>query len=58
MKKVSSFFKEVTHEMKETTWPTAKEMRKNTNAIFTIIILFALFFYATESVIIWLMTFI
>ncbi len=58
MNKVSTFFKEVNHEMKETTWPTAKEMRKNTNAVFTIIILFALFFLATESVIVWLLAFI
>ncbi len=58
MNKVTSFFKEVNHEMKETTWPTAKEMRKNTNAVFTIIILFSLFFFVTESAIVWLMAFI
>lgn len=58
MGKVTTFFKEVKHEMQETTWPTAKEMRKNTISVFTIIFLFAMFFYATEAVIIWLLTFI
>ena len=58
MNKVSSFIKDVRDEMKETTWPTATEMRKNTNAVFTIVILFALFFFAAESVIVWLLSFI
>lgn len=58
MGKVGNFFKEVRNEMGETTWPTAKEMRKNTSAVFTIIVLFALFFFASESVIIWLLSFI
>lgn len=58
MGKVSNFFKEVKHEMKETAWPTPKEMQKNTGNIFTIIILFAIFFYATESVITWLLSLI
>lgn len=58
MNKVGSFFKEVKEEMKETTWPTGKEMRKYTASIFTVVVLFALFFYATESVIVWLLSFI
>lgn len=58
MAKVSNFLKGVNHEIKETTWPTAKEMRKNTVAVFTIIILFALFFFVTESVIVRLLPFI
>lgn len=51
MNKISSFFSEVKHEIKETTWPTANEMRKNTTSVFSVIVLFALFFYATESAI-------
>lgn len=58
MGKVGTFFKEVRHEMRETTWPTRKEMTKNTSAVFTVIILFAIFFYITESIIVWLLTFI
>ena len=58
MGKVMNFIKDIRDEMKETTWPTAKEMRKNTNAVFTIVILFAIFFFATESVIVWLLAFI
>lgn len=58
MGKVSTFLKDVKQEMSETTWPTVKEMRKNTTAVFTIIILFALFFFAAESVIVWLLAFI
>lgn len=58
MNKVGSFFKEVKEEMQETTWPTGKEMRKYTASIFTVVVLFALFFYATESVIVWLLSFI
>lgn len=58
MDKVKNFLKDVRYEMKETTWPTAKEMRKNTSSVFTIVILFALFFFAAESVIVWLLPFI
>lgn len=58
MNKVGSFFKEVREEMQETSWPTGKEMRKYTASIFTVVVLFALFFYATESVIVWLLSFI
>lgn len=58
MNKVGSFFKEVKEEMQETTWPTGKEMRKYTASIFTVVVLFALFFYASESVIVWLLSFI
>lgn len=58
MNKVGSFFKEVKEEMQETTWPTGKEMRKYTASIFTVVVLFALFFYATELVIVWLLSFI
>jgi preprotein translocase subunit SecE len=58
MSKVGSFFKEVRQEMQATSWPSGKEMRKNTASIFTVVILFALFFYASESIIVWLLSFI
>lgn len=44
--------------MRETTWPSGKMMRKYTISIFTILILFALFFFATESVMVWLLSLI
>lgn len=58
MSKVSNFISEVRHEMAETRWPTAGEMRKYTVSVFTVVILFALFFFATESVITWLLSLI
>mgnify|MGYP000877344855 FL=1 len=58
MSKVSNFFSEVKHEMIETKWPTAKEMRKNTASVFTVVILFAIFFYITEFAITWLLALI
>lgn len=58
MSKVTSFIKDIKHEVKETTWPTAKEMRKNTASVFTIVILFALFFFVAESIIVQLLPFI
>lgn len=58
MSKVGSFFKEVRKEMQATSWPSGKDMRKYTASIFTVVILFALFFYASESIIVWLLSFI
>lgn len=58
MGKIGSFFKEVKHEMEETTWPSNKEMSKYTASVFTIIILFAMFFFVSESIIVWLLSFI
>lgn len=58
MSKVSNFFNEVKHEMAETKWPTAKEMRKNTASVFTVVILFAIFFYVTEFAMTWLLSLI
>mgnify|MGYP003403952374 FL=1 len=55
---MGNFIKEVRHEMRETTWPTGKEMRKYTASVFTVIILFAIFFYASELVIVWLLSLI
>lgn len=58
MSKVSGFLKDVRHEMRETTWPSGEMMRKYTTSIFVIIILFAIFFFATESVMVWLLSLI
>ena len=58
MSKVGDFFKGVRYEMKQTTWPTAKEMRKLTASVFAVIILFTLFFFAAESIIVWLLSLI
>lgn len=58
MDKVSNFMKDVKYEMKETTWPTAQEMRKKTVYVFTTVFLFALFFFVAESIIVKLLTFI
>lgn len=55
---MSNFIKEVRHEMRETSWPTGKEMRKYTASVFTVIILFVIFFFATESIIVWLLSLI
>lgn len=58
MNKITTFFKEVKMERKATTWPSFKEMKKNTNSVLTIIVLFSLFFYVTETGITWLLSFI
>lgn len=55
---MNNFIKEVRHEMQETTWPSAKDMRKYTSSVFAVVILFTLFFFAAESVLVWLLTFI
>lgn len=55
---MGNFIKEVRHEMRETTWPSGKEMNKYIASVFTVIILFAIFFFATESVIVWLLSLI
>jgi preprotein translocase subunit SecE len=56
MSKVGEFFKGVRHEMRQTTWPSAKEMRKLTASVFVVVILFALFFFVSESIIVWLLS--
>ena len=58
MGKMTNFIKDVKYEIEETRWPTAKEMRKNTISVFTIVFLFALFFFAAETVIVQLLAFI
>jgi len=48
MKKIKNFFGEVNHEMKETNWPSAKELRKNSITIFSVMILFGIFFFFSD----------
>lgn len=58
MNKITSFIEDIKYEIKETTWPTAKEMRKNTISVFTIVFLFAVFFFITETIIVKVLPFI
>lgn len=58
MNKITSFIEDIRYEIKETTWPTAKEMRKNTISVFTIVFLFAVFFFITETIIVKVLPFI
>lgn len=51
MKKIKQFFGEVRHEMKETTWPTGKELRKNSYTVFGVMAFFGVFFYAADTII-------
>ncbi|GEK91865.1 preprotein translocase subunit SecE [Alkalibacterium kapii] len=56
MGKVKTFLGEVKHEMKETTWPNKKTMKKNTLTVFGVMAFFGVFFYAVDSVITFLLT--
>lgn len=58
MNKITTFFKEVRHEMKETTWPTAKELRKNSYTVFGVMAFFGVFFYIADTVISFLLNLI
>lgn len=58
MKKDTNFFGEVIHEMKETTWPTAAEMRKYSNRVFMTVLLFGVFFWLGDTAIAWLLSLI
>lgn len=51
MNKIKSFFGEVKHEMKETTWPTGKELRKNTITVFGVMAFFGVYFYLADTII-------
>lgn len=51
MKKIKQFLGEVRHEMKETTWPKAKDLRKNSITVFGVMAFFGVFFYAADSLI-------
>lgn len=55
MNKIKTFFGEVIYELKETTWPTAKEMRKNSLTVFGVVAFFGVFFYGVDSIITFLL---
>lgn len=51
MGKVKSFFSGFRQELRQVTWPTGKELRKYTLTVFGVVILFAIFFFAVDSAI-------
>lgn len=51
MGKVKNFFSGFRQEMRQVTWPTGEELRKYTLTVFGVVILFALFFFAVDSAI-------
>lgn len=48
---IMRFLGEVKQEMKNTTWPSAEALRKDTTTIFSVIIFFSIFFYAADRLI-------
>ncbi|WP_080147351.1 preprotein translocase subunit SecE [Marinilactibacillus piezotolerans] len=56
MGKIKTFFGEVKHELKETTWPSAKDMRKNILTVFGVVAFFSVFFYGTDSLLSFLLS--
>jgi preprotein translocase, secE subunit len=48
--KLFNFFGEVKEEMQKTTWPSGKELRKDSATIFGVIIFFSIFFYVSDIV--------
>ncbi|WP_208559820.1 preprotein translocase subunit SecE [Marinilactibacillus kalidii] len=58
MSKIKKFFGEVKYELKETTWPTSKEMRKNTLTVFGVVAFFSVFFFGVDSIISFLLNLI
>lgn len=51
MGKVKSFFSGFRQEMRQVTWPTGKELKKYTLTVFGVVFLFAVFFFAIDSAI-------
>lgn len=55
-----SYFKNVMAEMKQVTWPSAKEVKKYTATVMVMVVIFALFFavadYGFSNLINWLVT--
>ncbi|MEC6749108.1 preprotein translocase subunit SecE [Marinilactibacillus sp. GCM10026970] len=58
MGKIKKFFGEVKYELQETTWPTNKEMRKNTLTVFGVVAFFSVFFFGIDSIITFLLNLI
>ncbi|MHC9532252.1 preprotein translocase subunit SecE [Dellaglioa sp. BT-FLS60] len=49
MRKINAFLKSVIVEIKATTWPTGKELRRDTTTVVVTAILFAIFFWIVDS---------
>lgn len=48
MSKIKGFFGGVSREMKAVTWPTSKELKRNTIVVFGVCLLFAIFFMVVD----------
>lgn len=48
MGKVKNFFGGVRQEVRQVTWPTAKELKKYTVTVFGVVLLFAIFFFVVD----------
>ncbi|WP_034551686.1 preprotein translocase subunit SecE [Carnobacterium funditum] len=48
MSKIKDFFVGVSHEMKAVTWPTSKELKRNTIIVFGVCLLFTIFFIVVD----------
>lgn len=49
------FLKEVKDEMQKTSWPSGKELRRDSGIIFSVLIFFSLFFFVADTVIVFLL---
>ena len=54
----AQFVREVRQELAKVTWPTRKELVTTTAMVFAMAILAALFFFAADQVIAWVIQFI
>lgn len=48
MSKIKGFFGGVSREMQAVTWPTSKELKRNTIVVFGVCLLFAIFFMIVD----------
>lgn len=55
MNKIKTFLGEVKYELKETTWPKKDVMKKNTVTVFGVMAFFGVFFYAADSLLVFLL---
>lgn len=58
MGKIKNFFGDVRREMKDVTWPTSKELKRNTLIVFGVCLLFAVFFMVVDFGIVSILDFI
>lgn len=49
------FLREVRDEMRQVEWPDRKKWFSDSGTVFSTIFLFAIFFFATDSIITWLL---